>query len=45
MPKTRTSKSYKKMMAEMLKSKPKNDEKKVIKENTGGGTFTKVVHI
>ena len=45
MPKTKKKLSYKQMMAQILKSKPKEDDKKVIKENTGGGNFTKIVHI
>lgn len=45
MPKSKKKLSYKKMMAEILKSKPKEDDKKVIKQNTGGGEFKKVVPI
>ncbi len=46
MPKTKKKRlTYKQMMAQILKSTPKEDEKKVIKENTGGGNFTKVVPI
>tara|TARA_B100001059_G_scaffold209030_1_gene221703 strand:+ start:1462 stop:1599 length:138 start_codon:yes stop_codon:yes gene_type:complete len=45
MPKSKKKLTYKQMMAQILKSKPKEDEKKTIKQNTGGGEFKKVVPI
>ena len=39
------SKTYKKMMAEILKSKGKSKENQKIKEATGGGTPPKLVKI
>lgn len=45
MPKVKKKKSYKRMMAEILKPKPKDSPSKKIEQCTGGGAFEKVVKI
>ena len=45
MPKVKKKTSYKRMMAEILKPKPKDRPSKKIEQGTGGGAFEKVVKI